>query len=295
VYNANWDSLNANKQSNLLRRKISAKFTLKIQPAIGKNNKEVNNSKPVQIEQISSSILSLSMKSQKKINAISKYFKSNKMNGNSKLAPKLYAQTSKQNISTSEVIKIKEAFPSIGAQKIDQINNIVKGNLKPKPHIQMTTKGLSKKQVIIPIGNNNISNFMKNSSLYVTNINRTLRNAKSKVFVNFICSDSLDITIVTNKVSLRSNLQLIEKYIKSSNNIDVLQVKVLQLLQSKSYLKIIDIPLFSHSNAQERLTLNDVKTIIKQNYIFDNITLVSKLHVIKVSPKSDIAIIWINI
>jgi len=57
------------------------------------------------------------------------------MDGNSKLAPKLYAQASKQNISTSEVIKIKEAFLSIGTQKIDYINNIVKGNLKPKPHI----------------------------------------------------------------------------------------------------------------------------------------------------------------
>jgi len=50
VYNANWNSLNADKQSNLLRRKISAKFTPKIQLAIGKNNKEVNKLKPVQIE-----------------------------------------------------------------------------------------------------------------------------------------------------------------------------------------------------------------------------------------------------
>jgi len=52
VYNANWDSLNADKQSNSLRRKISAKFAPKVQPAIGKNNKEVNKPKPAQIEQI---------------------------------------------------------------------------------------------------------------------------------------------------------------------------------------------------------------------------------------------------
>ena len=50
--------------------------------------------------------------------------------------------------------------------------------------------------------NNNISNFMKNSLLYVTNINRFLRNVKSEVLVDFIHSDPLDITIVTNKVSL---------------------------------------------------------------------------------------------
>jgi len=50
VYNDNWDSLNADKQSNSLRRKISAKFTPKVQPAIGKNNKEVNKPKLMQIE-----------------------------------------------------------------------------------------------------------------------------------------------------------------------------------------------------------------------------------------------------
>ena len=35
--------------------------------------------------------------------------------------------------------------------------------------------------------------------------------------------------------------------------------------------------------------------IIKQNHIFNNVTLASKPRVIKVSPKSDMAIIWINI
>ena len=184
----------------------------------------------------------------------------------------------------SEVIKIKKAFPSINVQKINQINNIVKGNPKPKPYIQMTTKGPSRKQVII-------SNFMKNSLLYVSNINRSLRNAKSEVLVNFIYSDPLGIMIITNKASLQSDLQIIEKYIKSSNDIDALQVKVSWLPQSKSYLKIIGISFFPHSNTQDCLTPNDVKTIIKQNQIFNDITLASKPRIIKVSPKSDMAII----
>jgi len=126
----------------------------------------------------------------------------------------------------SEIIKIKEAFLSINAKKINQINNIVKGNPEPKPHIQMTTKGPSRKQVIIPIGKDNISNFMKNSSSHVFNINRSLRNAKSEILVDFICSDPLGIMIVTNKVSLQSDLQIIEKYVKSPNDIDALQVEV---------------------------------------------------------------------
>ena len=58
---------------------------------------------------------------------------------------KSYTQASKQNISMSDIIKIKETFPSIGAKKINQINNIVKGSSKPKPCIQMTMKGPSRK------------------------------------------------------------------------------------------------------------------------------------------------------
>ena len=46
---------------------------------------------------------------------------------------------------------------------------------------------------------------------------------------------------------------------------------------------------------QDWLTSNDIKHIIKQNHIFNNVTLASKLRVIKAFSKSDMAIIWINI
>jgi len=86
---------------------------------------------------------------------ISKLFKNKKLETPASPKAKSYVQVSKQNISTLDVIKIKEIFPSIGAKKIDQINDIVKGFSKPKPHIQMTIKGLSRKQVIILMSNNN--------------------------------------------------------------------------------------------------------------------------------------------
>ena len=77
-------------------------------------------------------------------------------------------------------------FLSISAKKIDQINNIIKGTSKPKPHIQMTIKGPSRKHVIISISNNNNMKFIKNSSIHVANINRALRNVKFEVLVDFI-------------------------------------------------------------------------------------------------------------
>ena len=135
----------------------------------------------------------------------------------------------KQNISMSEVIKIKETFLTIGINKIEQINNIVKSNTKAKPHIQMTMKEPSRKHIIISMGSKNNMKFMKNSSIHITNMNRFLRNAKSKVFMDFIQSDLLGITVVTNKVSLQSDLQIIEQYIKNADNIDALQVEVPQL------------------------------------------------------------------
>ena len=275
-----------------LRKKIVAKFTPKIQVPTGKSNKDVIKPILVNIERIPPPI---SAKFQKEVNVISKFFKSNKLASNTKQSQKSYAQVLKQNINTLEIIKIKETFLSIGTKKIDHISNIVNGNAKTKPWIQITTKGPSRKQVIIPMSNDNNSKFMKNSSVHVTNINKTLKNTKSKVLVDFIQSDPLGITVVTNKVSLQSNLKIIEHYIKNVDNINTCQVEVLCLSQSKSYLKIKGIPYFLHGNMQDCLTSNDVETIIKQNQIFNNITLTFKSQVIKASPKSDMLIIWIDI
>ena len=220
------------------------------------------------------------------------------MNNTNKIAPKnnkLYTQVSKALANTSEVLKISKAFPALNAEKINQINNIVKGVAKPKPKIQMTTKEPSRKQVITLMSKENIDSFMKNSSLHVANINQQFRNAKSEILIDYIRAESLGITIVTNKVSQQSDLMIIDHYIKNSNDVNSLQVEELQLPKSKSYLKIIGIPYYSHNNSQERLSSNDIELVLKQNQIFDNILLASKPRIIKVSPKSNMAIVWIDI
>ena len=89
----------------------------------------------------------------------------------------------------------------------------------------MTTKDPSRKQIIVPMSKENNSNFMKNSALHVANINRQLRNAKSKVLVNYIQSDPLGITVITSKVFQQSDLLIIDQYIKNSNDINALQVE----------------------------------------------------------------------
>ena len=297
VYKANWDSLYTDNKTKSLREKIASKFSPRIIPTAIKNNKEQPKFVPVTIDKVSP-LPPLLVKSKKEVNAISKYFQSKKPSAENKNQVgnnnpvRSYAQATK---TSAKVLKIKEAFPALDAKKINQVNSIVKGNPKPKPRIQMTTKGSSRKQVIIPMSKENNSTFMKNSSLHVANINRQLRNVKSEVFVDYIWSDPLSITIITSKVSQQSDLLIIDQYVKNSNDINALQVEEPWLLKSKSYLKIIGIPFYPHDNSQEWLMSNDIEMILKQNQIFDNIFLASRPRVIKVSPKSDMLIVWIDV
>ena len=101
-------------------------------------------------------------------------------------------------------------------------------------------------------------------------------------------------TIVTNKVVLPSDLQVIKNFIRNIENVNSEDIKALRLPKSKSYLKIIGIPYFLE-NTNISITLDFVELIIKFNHIFNNLLLMSKPQVIKVLPKSNMAIIWVDI
>jgi len=131
----------------------------------------------------------------------------------------------------------------------------------------MTTKDPFRKYIIILMNGNNIMKFMKESSYYISNINKALRNIKSDISVNFICSDPLGIMVVTYKVTSSSNLQVIKNYIKNMNCIDITGVNTPCLLQFKSYLKIISIPYFQYDLSNHLISEKDVENIIKQNQI----------------------------
>ena len=164
----------------------------------------------------------------KKVMEISKFFKKGTKLTEKKKIGKLYAQASSSK--TSEILKIKETFPKLLANKIDNIHKIVNGGNKPKPKLNMTTKGSSRKQVIIPISNDNKAKFMESSNAHITNLNRALKNIKSEVMADFFCMEQIDITIVTNKVILSLNLQTIKIYIKNTNYIDLDKVDISCLL-----------------------------------------------------------------
>jgi len=154
----------------------------------------------------------------------------------------------------------------------------------------MIMKRPSRKQIIIPMNINNKMQFMEDSSAYITNINRALKSIKSKVVADFACLENSGIIITTNKVTASLNLQIIEQYVKNVSYIEADNVEAPRLPQSKLYLKILGIP-YLLKNSNTPISADVVNKIIKDNHIFNNIVIVSRPRVIKVSPKSDMAII----
>ena len=84
----------------------------------------------------------------------------------------------------------------------------------------MITKSLLCKQIIIPIGFNNVEKVMAQSNVHVTNITRSLKGIKLEVVFDFIRFDNKDSIITTNKVAAISNLNIVNKYMKNLNDID---------------------------------------------------------------------------
>ena len=156
------------------------------------------------------------------------------------------------------------------------------------------TKGPLRKQIIVLISIENRNKFIESSNLHITNLNRILKSIKLEVIADFVYSDYTEIMIVTNKVATSLNLQTIEKYIKETYQINLEKVKIPKLSQFKLYLKIISI-LYLLKNTNTPISADVVETIIKNNHIFNNIIIASRLRIIKVFPKLNMAIIWLDI
>ena len=192
-------------------------------------------------------------------------------------------------------MKIKEIFPNLLNNKIEQVQKVINGpKNKSKPRISITTKGSSCKQVIISMDNDITKKFIKESNSHITNINCALKAIKSSMIADFIHIDDKGIVVITNNVVSSSDLQKIEKYVKNSLSSDTDKMSLTRLPQSKSYLKIMGIPFISEKT-NSYIALDEIKDILKNNHIFSNIVLISKPCIIKMSPKSDMAIIWIDI
>ena len=204
-----------------------------------------------------------------------------------------YIQVSLRNITN--ILKIKKNFSKLSIKQIEELNKSIFNNGgKLKPKINMTTKGSSHKQVIVPMGSKNSKKFISSPGNHVANLNHTLKNIKSETIVDFIHVNYRDLIITSNKIASLLDISVINRYIKSCNNIDTNDIQDTYLSQSKSYLKILGIP-YLIEDTNTSIDLGVIESIIRSTHIFDNIKITLKSQVVKVSPKLDMAIVWIDI
>ena len=158
----------------------------------------------------------------------------------------------------------------------------------------MTTKGPLRKQIIVPMGNDNKTKFIALSSDHIANLNRVLKNIKSNIMADYAYMDQNSIIIVTNKITSSLDFQMIENYTKNIEYINSENIETSCLSQLKFYSKIIDI-LYLMENTDMPISLSVVESILNVNYIFNNMLIILKPYVIKTSPQSDMAIVWLDI
>ena len=90
------------------------------------------------------------------------------------------------------------------------------------------------------------------------------------------------------------DLQTIKRYIRNMNHINSDTIEILCLSQLKFYLKIIGVS-YLMENTNTSINFSVIETILKNNYIFNNVLIVLKPYIIKVSSKLDIVIVWLDI
>ena len=113
---------------------------------------------------------------------------------------KSYVQASKSNtLKVNDILRVKEAFPSLSANEVNKILKVKNGSEgKKKSKLNMTTRGPSRKEVIIPMTKPNAELITKSAHKIIANINEHLKNSNSDVIADFICLSSNGVIITTN-------------------------------------------------------------------------------------------------
>ena len=204
---------------------------------------------------------------------------------------KSYAQASKVIKSTNieDVIRVKEVFPALSADEVGKMLKVKNSNRgMKKPKINMTTRGQLRREVIIPMTRANTELIVNSAHIYITNINKCLKNSNSNIVADFIRFNTNGIIITMNKPASDLNLSTIEKYLKNIQNVILESIESPHLPKSKSYMKIIELP---YSSELGVLSPDYIEGILVKSHLFKDMTLASKPRIIKGSPKSDKAVV----
>ena len=246
IYTAKWDSLIFDKKKTLTIRKCVREYIVPYyrqnQLSTSTSNMKTNTPFPLpSAEAASPPTTNMSVTPPPPNKNVESTVKKAPKSSNMK---KSYVQALKSNLSCIEdILQVKKVFPALLVNevgKVLKISNSREGSKKPR--INMTTRGPSRKEVIIPMAKY-IAELMINSvHTHIINVNKCLKNSKLDIVTDFICITNNGIVITTNKPANNLNLLTIEKYLKSIQNVNSDLIKSLHLPKSKSYMKIIGLP-----------------------------------------------------
>ena len=181
----------------------------------------------------------------------------------------LYIQVFKNNIK--KIVKIKDAFSKLSSEKVIGTHKIMNNiNQKGKSKFNIITKGSSRKKIIISMNINNTERIMTQSNLYIVNINKLLKEVKSKILADYFYSNNNFFVIITDKTAILFDLSILEKYMKELNNVNSDNIISPKLLQSKLHLKILGI-LYFLDNTNLSIMSDIIERVIKSIYIFNDI------------------------
>ena len=134
-------------------------------------------------------------------------------------------------------------FLTVFPKKIIEISNIINKLSLVRSKVNITTKELSRKQVIISISKSNANIIGSNTNFYINFINRHFKDANSNTSADFIHVEKIGIIITTNQVASVQDMSIIEKVLKESENINQDFIESPHLLKYKPYLEILGLPL----------------------------------------------------
>ena len=297
IYITKWDSLIFEKEKSLTIRKCVGEYIMPYykqkQLSTPTSNIEINTSiSPPSAETTPPPTINISVAPPPPNKNIESTVKKAPKSLNMK---KSYMQASKSNVSYNieDILRVKEAFPALSVNEVGKMLKIKNSReSSKKPRINMTTRGPSRKEVIIPMTKHIAKLIVNSAHTHISNINKGLKSSKSDIVADFIHITNNGIVITTNKLANDLNLSTIENYLKNIKNVNSDSIESLHLPRSKLYMKIIGL---SYKIKQEVISPDYIESILKEIHLFKDVMLASKSHVIKVSLKSDIAVVWVDI
>ena len=151
-----------------------------------------------------------------------------------------------------QLLQLKEAFLDLPQATIVSIHQASLGVARASQGspscpavsrtLKITTQGPTRHQVLIPLSPATAEVVVANAALAVESCNKGLVSARSKLRVESVCKTWDGVSMSTNFVASVAELEVIKQWLKKTAGLSEVTEVEPRLPQSKSFLKVLDIP-----------------------------------------------------